>query len=422
MKVLWITNILLPEASRLLTGNGDLKGSGGWLVGSAKALCEEKDISLSIATPSKFVSELKIIKGERITYYVLPFGKGNVRYNPKYESFFKIIEDKVHPDVIHIHGTEFSHGLSYVKACGSKNVVASIQGMTSVIANYYYAGISDLEVLRNITLSDICLQRSLFRKANELKVSGTSEVNLIKSINHVIGRTSWDEAWTWAINPDIKYHFCNETLRPEFYSGKWSLESCKKHSIFMSQAKNSMKGLHIILRALPLVLREYPDTKLIIPGSNILRYKTFRDYLAMGSYEKILVKIIKENMLENAIHFIGSLNAQEMKENYLQANVFVLCSSIENSPNSLGEAQILGTPVISSYVGGTCDMIEEKTTGLLYRFDDYAMLAKKICGVFRGEYDLKVMSGNEMATALARHSADINNRNLISIYNNIISN
>ena len=45
-------------------------------------------------------------------------------------------------DVVHIHGTEHSLGLAYLKAVGNKNAVVSIQGLISVIANYYQLGIS----------------------------------------------------------------------------------------------------------------------------------------------------------------------------------------------------------------------------------------------------------------------------------------
>lgn len=38
MKILWITNILFPEARVLLTGRGELKSSGGWMLGAAEAL------------------------------------------------------------------------------------------------------------------------------------------------------------------------------------------------------------------------------------------------------------------------------------------------------------------------------------------------------------------------------------------------
>lgn len=41
----------------------------------------------------------------------------------------------------------------------------------------------------------------------------------------------------------------------------------------------------------------------------------------------------------------------------LNANMFLLPSAIENSPNALGEAQMLGVPCVSSRVGGVEDMI-----------------------------------------------------------------
>ena len=53
-------------------------------------------------------------------------------------------------------------------------------------------------------------------------------------------------------------------------------------------------------------------------------------------------------------------------------------SSIENSPNSLGEAQLLGVPCIASDVGGVTDMIPNKECGIIYRFEEVELLAKHI--------------------------------------------
>ena len=51
---------------------------------------------------------------------------------------------------------------------------------------------------------------------------GVIEEQYLHSINHVIGRTRWDHDHVWAINENVKYHFCNETLRKSFYtSNKW---------------------------------------------------------------------------------------------------------------------------------------------------------------------------------------------------------
>ena len=51
MKVLWITNIEFPEVVRQITGNGELKSTGGWLVGAAEAITNYCDnIELYVAT------------------------------------------------------------------------------------------------------------------------------------------------------------------------------------------------------------------------------------------------------------------------------------------------------------------------------------------------------------------------------------
>jgi glycosyltransferase involved in cell wall biosynthesis len=46
-----------------------------------------------------------------------------------------------------------------------------------------------------------------------------------------------------------------------------------------------------------------------------------------------------------------------MKEQYLRCNAYVCVSSIENSPNSLAEAMLMGTPVVAGLVGGMESMI-----------------------------------------------------------------
>lgn len=65
-----------------------------------------------------------------------------------------------------------------------------------------------------------------------------------------------------------------------------------------------------------------------------------------------------------------------MVKRYLLSNVFICPSTIENSPNSLCEAQLLGVPHIASYVGGTADLMKGNEE-CLYRFEETEMLAEK---------------------------------------------
>ena len=146
MKVLWITNILFPEASAVLSGKNDLKSSGGWMLGSAENLVCRDDVCLCVATVSSLVSEIKRIDGERIRYYIIPLEKRNIS---NYENKWIEINKDFCPDIVHIHGTESPHGFAFIKACGSAKVVISIQGLLSAYEPYYYYGLSKLDIYKN---------------------------------------------------------------------------------------------------------------------------------------------------------------------------------------------------------------------------------------------------------------------------------
>lgn len=55
MKILWITNILFPEPQAKLTGDGEIKGGGGWMTASAEFLAHSEGVSLIVATVSPLV-------------------------------------------------------------------------------------------------------------------------------------------------------------------------------------------------------------------------------------------------------------------------------------------------------------------------------------------------------------------------------
>lgn len=416
MTILWITNILFPEALSSITGENDLKTTGGWMLGAADALVRCPDIRLSVAAVSPLVRELTVVEGERIRYYVIPYGKGNVTVNLEYQEYWKQIDSEVRPDIVHIHGTEFSHGHAYMKACGTENVVVSLQGLKSEISKYYLAGLTRWDVYRNLSLKDI-LKGSILKEQLRFSRSAEYEYDMISMSRHVIGRTSWDRTVSTGINPDIRYHFCNETLRDAFYGGQlWDYDRCSRHTIFLSQSGYPLKGLHQVLKAMPMILKNYPDASIRVAGNDITRCDTFHDLVRMTGYGKYIKRLIRKLNLEGKVTFTGNLNAEEMKKEYLRSNIFICPSSIENSPNSLGEAQILGVPSLASRVGGVPDMMKGNEDNL-YDFDDVNALAQKVCLVFHDCHAQNSM----VAAASERHDRAVNSRRLLEIYNSIIS-
>lgn len=417
MKVLWITNIVFPEANQLLMGSGALKATGGWLIGAAEALVQKPDVSLIVAAVSKKVKKLTRLEGEQISYYLLPYGKGNQRLNYEYEPLWKEIREAVQPDVVHIHGTEFTHGLAYVDACSANNVCVSIQGLVSVYARYYCAGLSKKEIRSAVTPASLIKGGILSGQKTFVK-RGEYERELLRRVHHILGRTSWDKAHAWAINPNATYHYAGETLRDVFYGDViWQYESCTPHSIFLSQAYYPIKGLHKVLEAMPLILKHYPDTTIRIAGGDISRRKGWKEFLKLSDYGRIIRRLIEKNKLHNHVTFLGPLDGCGMRNEYLKCNVFVCPSIIENSPNSIGEAQLLGVPVIASYEGGVMDMMQGDENHL-YRYEETESLAYKVVELFL-EMD-KVKPEKMRQEALRRHDRNKNASSLLQIYDEII--
>lgn len=419
MKVLWITNVLFPDVCTKL--GVEVPVTGGWMKSSAKALLNLNN-NIEIAVATLYGNEYKKEIINEITYYCLPFNIYNQKkYNPDIEYYWKLIAKDFNPDIVHIHGTEYPHGLAYIRAMGNDNIVISIQGLVHVIARYSL-GLIPINILKKyITIYDL-LKGHIWNHPKRMLKKGKIEEEYIKLSRHIIGRTTWDKDHIWAINPTTQYHFCNETLRDPFYQTEWDIRKCEKHSIFLSQAQNPIKGIHKVVEAIPYVIREFPDVKVYIAGSNFIQKKSLKDKLRFRAYANYVLHLMESLQVRDRFIFTGPLNEEEMSKRYRSAHVFICPSSIENSPNSLGEAQLVGTPVIASYAGGIPSMVKDGISGLLYRFEEHEMLASCICRIFENEDLANELSKNERQIASSRHDKLTNAQKTFEIYKKILQN
>lgn len=416
MKVLWISNILFPQLCQHL--GFPIPYVGGWMEAAALNLLQIEP-TLKLAVVSFWQKdETKTLDIGKMRFYIVPErAKNRTCYDKSVEMHLLRIKNDFHPDLVHIHGTEYGHSLAWVRACGAKHVVVSIQGLVHFYASFFLGGIDRNVICKNTTFRDVVRADGLLQQQKKMATRGNNELELLSQIENVIGRTSWDRSCVWMVNPKARYYFCNETLRKSFYNIEWRYEECQRYSIFLSQAHYPIKGLHQVIKSLPFVLRDYPDTHVYVAGNDFVH----KSWLKKNGYAKYIYQIIKDYHVENHITFLGPLSEKDMVEQYRKANIFICPSAIENSPNSIGEAQLIGTPVISSYVGGSMDMVEDGVSGFLYRFEETPLLALRICQLF-GDIDLcKKFSENERCVAKCRHNQEDNARTLISIYEDISS-
>ncbi|MGD9930764.1 MAG: glycosyltransferase family 4 protein [Mangrovibacterium sp.] len=415
MRVLWITNSPFPEAT---SGEKPKSPVKGWVYAAANGLIEKyKDLSLAVVSTYNGNETKEIKTDDRINHYLIPKKVRTDVNNSTNNRIWIQLKDQFNPDLIHIHGSEYPHSYSYVRACGAEKVVVSIQGLVSVYEKYYYGNIEKLDLLKSITLRDLVRFDTTFTQHKNMMIRGGYEKLLLQTVNHIIGRTSWDKVHTWAINPNANYHFCNETLRPSFYTNTWSIDNCEKHSIFISQGHYPIKGFHQLINAMPIVLRHYPHTKVYVAGTNYFSGRGIR----LTGFGKYINSLIKKYKLDGHFIFTGALSEEGMCQRFINSHLFISPSAIENSPNSVGEAQLLGVPCIASNVGGTSDMIDHDTTGLLYRFEESEMLSGNICRIFSDDNLALRLSAQGKIAAAKRHNKEQNAAALRQIYEEIIA-
>ncbi|QYF84824.1 glycosyltransferase [Brevibacterium sp. PAMC21349] len=419
MRILWITNVAIPTISQAM--NMPISYGGGWLVGLSEDIVKEENMELCIAFPIDAGKKMQSGKVGNYHYYGIPCDKFSAQYSYELEEQFSEIYRSFRPDVVHIWGTEYTHTFHAVTASEKNKLldktVISIQGLVSVYADHYFANIPE-KIYRKYTFKELLQRKNLKVEQMHFVERGKFEVIALKKIKHIIGRTDWDRACTYLINPTANYHFCNESLRNSFYLHKWELEKCRKHSIFVSQSQYPIKGLHMILKSAQQVKKFYPDVHIYVTGKDRLTNNK-KEKFRFSTYDFYIRKLIKEYELTDNITFLGTLSEEEMCQQYLNANVFVSASSIENSPNSVGEAMLLGVPTVTSDVGGVKTMLQHNVEGLVYPFDEPYMLAYYICEIFKDDEMAKELSRFSRKHAHITHNREKNLKDLFDIYQSL---
>ena len=223
------------------------------------------------------------------------------------------------------------------------------------------------------------------------------------------------------MNPNLGYFYCPRLIRAPFYEAHWSINKVERHSIFVHQGDYPIKGLHIMFEALAQVKKEFPDVKLYIAGRKFFETKTLKQKLFRKGYIDYLEHLVKKYDISNEIVFTGFLNAESLAKQLESMNVVVISSSIENAPNSLAEAEIVGTPCVASFVGGNMDMLRHEEEGFLYNYNEPNMLAEYIKLIFRSDDLANKFSKAASETARKRHDPATLEKTLLGIYKDVIA-
>lgn len=122
------------------------------------------------------------------------------------------------------------------------------------------------------------------------------------------------------------------------------------------------KGFRALMDAVASLKSDFPDIRLCIAGGGP-EEKTLRTHAVM---------------LSTRTEFLGSLSKDALAHVIHAADVFVLNTRYEGFSHQIAEAFVLGTPVVTTDIGGNKDLAKNEKTALTVSFDDVPALAGAI--------------------------------------------
>lgn len=415
VRVLWIVNIVLPAVATEL--GLDKTPFGGWLTLMTDRLALRDDFRIGVAMRAP-VKALTRIEKNGIVYYAMPQSTAD-SFDVEDATVAGVLADFA-PDLLHAEGSEMAYTRRFLKAWAGPKLL-SLQGVINGIEPYELGRLPLLSMLNPLRprrfATALALMANLqFRYRPRLK----SERETLSLANHIMGRTLWDRAHAWSLNPAATYHHCSRILRDEFYAAEWKASGIRPQSIFLGNAAVARKGVHVAMRAAALLAPHYPSMRLYIAGQDpsCLSKASLRRQVGYPAY---LNGLIRDLGLKDKIIFTGQLSAGGVAEQMERAHVFLLSSMIENSPNTLGEAMMVGTPTVAAFAGGVPSMASDEVEVLMYRADDPAMMAMQIKRLFDDPKLASRLSASARKRARVTHDPERNVQALVDAYDRIMA-
>ena len=419
MHVLWLVSMTLPQAAAACGLPGASDVSGGWLTGQLTALRDHPTLQLAVVCVDARQQAELCGDWDGVRYHILPSAEN-----------FPALLKQHRPDLVHIWGTEYAAAAAMQQAAAAQSlpVLIGMQGVMRDCAAHLCDGVPPR--YRQSTKLDHLLDRLIpGALLDNLQASfdalAQSEAALLGQARYITGRTAFDRQAVTDLAPQARYFSCNETLRPAFYRGPlWQARHFGRAPVLLlSQGNYPLKNLHTVLQALPAILQRWPDAQLRIAGWPPLdKGPLFQPLIGrFFPYQRYCRELAAQLGVTDHIRYTGPLDAAAMRQAYLDADLFLLPSLSENSPNSLGEAMLLGMPCVASCAGGIPTMLTNGTQGLLYGAAlDAEGLANAVTTVLSAPDGGTALGQAARARALQTHDAAANAEALTGIYQTIL--
>lgn len=404
IKVLWFTN---TPSCYLSINKQDIRNSyngGGWISSAEKFIRANNSVSLAVAF--MLDKQPQKVKQDEVIYYPIKTQKAETISKVKdklktlimspqnYEKSiwpffllqFKYIIEDFKPDIIHIWGSEQTYGLIW--KITNIPIILHLQGIMNPYMNAYAPpGMSWKDIIKHRQGIQKWLKGIYEQKI--WKGSIYRETEIFKGIAASLGRTEWDKRVVYCLNPQIKYYHVDEILREKFYIPSMR-KLPERLTIITTISSPPYKGYDLVLKT-----------------AQILKQNLNLDFIwnCFGNIDfKTIEKIIGIQHDDVNVKLMGIASSDQLCEIELSATLYFHPSYIDNSPNSLCEAQMLGLPIIATNVGGIPSLVTDKKDGFLIPANDPYQAAYLIQYLANNPKLNMLMGENGRKIAYERHN------------------
>lgn len=406
MRVLWFS--VTPS---LFNPFSNSHNGGGWIVSLEQIVRNSDVIDLGIAF--YFGNDYNVYDNDGVKYYTLPNDHRSLIQrlvasddtSARIDRYLKIVDD-FKPDIIHVFGSENDFGLICDKT--DIPVVIHMQGSLPPYHNALFpVGMNKSDFLSGRGLT---WRRRLigWRSESSFRRKAERETKILKNCRFFMGRTAWDKNIVKLFNPSAIYYHCEEALRDSFINGDkvWKYRERTKMLIVSVISNPWYKGVDLILKTAKLLkVNVGLDFEWAVYGVSDIRF--FENKYGIKAHDV-------------NVDIKGSVGKETLVDALCDASCYVHTSYIDNSPNSLCEAQYLGVPVLATYVGGIPSLVEDGHTGILFPANDPYTLAGHLQAIYNNRQFSEELGNAARRIAVDRHNPDSIGASLLNIYREIL--
>jgi glycosyltransferase involved in cell wall biosynthesis len=344
----------------------NIGGAGNLLCNQIKGL-NKKQFAIFVALPkgSLLIQRLKSLPCRIIE---CKYGADKSLSIESINENYQIIK-KVNPDIVHSHGSLSSRIAATISKIPCRIFTRHCAPPLSKIAQNSLIKFAFKVV--NDVLSTAIIAPSEFAKQNLIEM-GASPQKIATIINGASPLRTLDD--------DEK----------EFLRARYGLE--KENFVISYFARlEEIKGHKTLLEAAKICKKWHPNFRFLIVGS--------------GHLEKNLKEYAQYLDVCDVVHFVGFQNDVAPIFNITDINLNCSYGS-ETAPLSLSEGMSLGTPSITSHIGGNPYMVKNEENGLLFPAHNPESLADAIIRLY---YDKKLYTQCSIG-ALTRYKTEFNDK------------